>query len=243
MLLETALWCLLSMALCRTTAAGADEPKTADELVAKHIEALGGRKMLDAVKTMRITGKSSFGTGSIESATVIEFKRPQKVRMEMSHKGTTAVQTCDGTTGWVIMSSADKSAPARKMPPEVIELMREQADFRGALVDHRDKGYRIELAGKAEVSGSACYRLKVTKAGGVVQHHFLDAESFLVVQVKGKRKSRGGENEYTVTFGDYRNVDGLQVAHSIQGGLLTGDMIVQKVELNVELPDARFRKP
>ncbi len=242
-LLGTLLSSMLLMAMCGPTEAGAEEPKTADELVAKHIEALGGRKKLDAVKTMRITGKSSFGKGSIENPTVIEFKRPGKVRIEASHKGATAVQTCDGTTGWFTMSSADKAAPAKKMPQAVIELTKEQADFRGALVDYGNKGYRIELAGKAEVNGSECYRLKVTKAGGVVEHYFLDAESFLVVQIKGKRRFRGSENEYTVTLGDYRDVEGLQVAHSIQGGPLTGDMIVQKAEINVELPDERFGKP
>ena len=206
---------LLSITLFRPAAVGAEKPQTADELVARHIEALGGPAKLDSIQTIRITGKSSFGTGSTKSRTVIEFKRPQKLRMDMTHEGKTIVQVLDGSTGWVIMSSAGKPTPV-PMPPDVIELMKDQADLRGALVDHRDKGYRIELSGKAEVNGSECHRLEVTKADGAVEHYFLDAESFLLVQVQGKRKFRGGENEYTILFGDYRDVDGLKVAHSLQ---------------------------
>lgn len=236
------LWPVLSIALCWQVEAGADEPKTADELIAKHLDALGGPEKLAAAKTMRITGKSSFGSGAIKNATVFEYKRPQKLRMQMSQNERNIVQAVDGTTGWVTMSSKSKIAPGN-LPPDVVEMMRDQADFRGALVDYKDKKYRIELAGKAEANGSKCHKLKVTKPSGVVEHYFLDAKSFLVVQIKGKRKFRSGEKEYTVTLGDYREVDGLMVAHSIKGGLLTGDMTVQKVELNVELPDARFRKP
>ena len=233
---------LLSITLFWPVTVSADEPKTADELLARHIEAIGGSTKLDSIKTMRVTGKSSFGTGSTKSRTVIEFKRPQKLRMDMTHERKTIVQVLDGSTGWLIMSSADKPAPV-PLPAEVTEMMKDQCDFRGALVDHKKKGHRIELLGKQEVNGSDCYRLEVTKAGGAADDYYLDATSFLIVRVEGKRKVRGGERAYAVNFGDYRDVDSLKVAHSIRGDGLTGDMNVEKVELNVELPDSRFKKP
>jgi len=239
---RAALPVLLSIAFFCPPEVGADEPKTAEELVARHIEALGGPTKLDSITTVRIEGKSSFGTGSTNSRTEILFKRPQKLHMDMTHEGKTIIQGFDGSTGWAVMTSAGQRTPI-PVSPDVIELMKDRADLRGPLVDHEAKGYRIALSAKTEINGSECYGLRVTKAGGAVEHYFLDAKSFLIVQVKGKRKSRGGEKEYTINFGDYRDVDGLMVAQTVQGDGLTGDMTVERVELNLLIPDSLFRKP
>ena len=67
--------------LCWTVSADASEPKTAAEVVAKHIEAMGGHKKLEAVKTARMTGKSVVPSG-MEVPMVIECKKPNKIRME-----------------------------------------------------------------------------------------------------------------------------------------------------------------
>ena len=58
----------------------ADEPTTADEVIAKYIKAIGGRDKIDAIKTVRATGKMM--QGPMEIPMVIEQKRPQKIRTD-----------------------------------------------------------------------------------------------------------------------------------------------------------------
>jgi len=215
--------------------ANADEPKTADEVIAKHIEAIGGREKLDSVKSMRMTGKSLAG-GGIEIPITIEFKRPNKVHIEFT------VQAFDGKTGWFIIPFMGKTDP-EKMPPDMVEMIEDQADLDGPLVDYKKKGHKVELVGKDDVEGSETYKLKVTKKSGNTEYHFLDTEYFVLIQTKGKRKFQGTEIEFTIKYGDYKEVDGLLLAHSIRQGGMGGDMTFEKVELNADIPDDRFTMP
>lgn len=230
--------------LCCPAVVGADEPKTADDVIAKYIEAIGGREKLDSVKSMRVTGKTVVG-GGMEAPLTVEFKRPNKVRVEFSFQGMTGVQAFDGETGWSIMPFMGRTDP-EKMPPDQLKMIDDQADMDGPLVDYKKKGHEVELVGKDDIEGTEAYKLKITKKDGAVEYHFLDAEYFLPIQVKGKYKMQGTELEYTVVPGDYKEVNGLLFAHSIEqrmGAMGGTTMTFEKVEINVKLDDDRFTMP
>ena len=53
MVRNAALWMLFCVPMYWQVPAGADEAKTADEVIAKYIEAIGGREKIDAVKSMK----------------------------------------------------------------------------------------------------------------------------------------------------------------------------------------------
>jgi outer membrane lipoprotein-sorting protein len=235
---------LFLVPLCCPAVVGAGEPKTADDVIAKYIEAIGGREKLDSVKTIRMTGKM-IGMGGMEIPNTIETKRPNKVRFEFTFQGMTGVRAFDGETGWSIMPFMGKTEP-EKMPPDQIKQIDDQADMDGPLVDYKKKGHEVELVGKEDIEGTEAYKLKVTKKGGEVEYHFLDAEYFLPIQTKGKYKMQGTELEYTVVPGDYKEVGGLLYAHSMEqrmGAMGGTTMTVDKIELNVKLDDNRFTMP
>ncbi len=77
----------------------AAEPKNADEVIAKYLQALGGREKLAAIKTMRIKGKVVVGSGAMEMEMplLMELKRPGKMRSENTVQGHTMIQGYDGT--------------------------------------------------------------------------------------------------------------------------------------------------
>lgn len=220
-------------------------PETVDEILAKHVEAMGGLKKLEAVKTMKMTGKMMFG-GGMEAPMTIEFKRPNKVRIEFTFQGMTGIQAFDGKTGWIVMPFMGKTDP-EKMPPDQVKEIEDQADFEGPLVNYKKKGHKVELEGKDEIEGAEVYKLKVTKKNGDVELYYLDAEYYLIVQMKGKRKFQGTEIEYEVSMGDYKEIDGLMFPHSIEpkmGGAPGGAaMTFDKIDLGVDISDERFAMP
>lgn len=234
---------LLGLA-CAARPVAADELKTADEIVAKYIQAIGGREKMDAIKTIKSTGKSVF-QGGMEASLAIEFKRPNKVRIEFTFQGMTGTQAFDGESGWFIMPFTGKTDP-EKMSPDQVKEMESQADFDGPLVDYQKKGHKLELMGKDEAEGSSAYKLKVTKKNGDVEYHFLDAEQFLPIKVAGKREFQGMQMDYEVAFGDYKAVAGMLFAHSIRqkaGQMGENTMIFEKVEANAPIEDERFVMP
>lgn len=237
---KTFVWALLA----GLTAAAASA-QTADELIAKHIQARGGMDKIKAVKSMRMSGKMTLGQG-IEAPFTLEMARPKKMHMEFTLQGMTGIQVYDGTNGWSVMPFMGKKDP-EPVAGDDLKEMDEQADLDGPLVDYKDKGSQVELAGKADVEGAPAYKLKVTKKTGDVEYHYLDAEQYLEVKVEGKRKVRGQEMEGETTFGDYKQVEGLTFPFSMQSkqkGAPAGmTMTVDKIEVNPEVAASRFEKP
>jgi len=75
--------------------------QTADELIAKNIQAKGGIDKIKAIKSVRITEKFDGGGGFTAKAAQIN-SRPNLVRETFALQGMTAVQAYDGSTGWQI---------------------------------------------------------------------------------------------------------------------------------------------
>lgn len=238
-MLRKALQGLVAGALLAAPAAA----QTVDELIAKSYEARGGLDKLKAVQSVRMTARMTMGP--MELPIVIEMKRPARVRVDITVQGTAAVQAYDGTTAWGISPMGTGQAEA--LPAEQAKEMADQADIDGALADYKAKGHQVELVGKEKVEGSDAYRLKVTKKDGDVEHHFLDAESYLPIRVEAKRTIRGTEIEGESTIGDYKEAGGLLWPYSIQNGAKgrpeKQNLTVEKIEINPAIDDARFTMP
>jgi outer membrane lipoprotein-sorting protein len=220
--------------------------QTVDELIAKNLEARGGLDKLKAVKTLRLSGKMTMGPG-MEAPVILELKRPNSVRMEFTFQGMTGVQAYDGASGWMITPFGGKTDP-EPMSPEDARDAEEQSDLDGPLVDYKSKGHTVELVGKEKVEGSDAYKLKVTLKNGTVNYTYLDADSYLTIREESRRTVRGSEVEVESTIGDYKDVGGgLLMPHSIENGTKgqpqKQNILVEKVELNPPLDDARFKMP
>jgi len=219
--------------------------QTADEIVEKHLQAMGGKDKLKAVQSERISGKMVMGQG-MEAPFTLEMSRPNKMRMEFTIQGMTGVQAFDGKSGWAVMPFMGKKDP-EPMSADDVKQLEEQADMDGILVDYKDKGHQVESLGKVDVEGTPAYKLKVTQKSGDVVYAYIDAEQFLQLKQAAKTKVRGQEIESETTFGDFKKVDGLvfpfsieQKAKGMPGGMT---LTVPKIEVNPSLTGDRFAMP
>jgi outer membrane lipoprotein-sorting protein len=219
--------------------------QSVDEIIAKYAAAMGGLDKLKAVKTARMTGKMTLGPG-IEAPVVVELKRPNAMRMDITVQGMTGTQAYDGTIGWSLMPFQGSKTP-QQMSADDVKMAQEQADMDGPLLDYKAKGHTVELVGKDKVEGADAYKLKVTMKTGDVRFIYIDAEHFLQLKEEGKRKIQGAEVETETIVGDYKAVDGLMFPHSMDSGQKGSPqrqkMVIEKIELNVPIDDARFKMP
>ena len=229
-------------ALLLTAAAPAP---TVDEIVARNVAARGGKPALSAVRTVRMTGRALGGPGR-EAIVRREVARPGRIRTEFVFQGTTGVYVWDGTTGSRV-SPLDGSLEAEPLPAEAAALSAEQADLDGPLVDWRSKGHSVELVGSAALPGGAAHELKVTLETGVVRRLFVDAATGQVVKTTSTRTVRGHETEFETLYGDYRETGGVSFPRSIEIGARGRPqrmrIVVESVELNPKIDDARFALP
>ena len=236
------------LVLAAALSAAATPPLTADEIVARHLEARGGAARLATLQSLKITGKALFG-GDDFSLTA-EFaqvrKRPSAIRTEVTLQGLTAIDAYDGKESWSVDPFQGRKDPFRTTADEARGLAQD-ADFEGALIRWREKGHRIRYLGSEDVDGTPAHKLRIALKDGDVQYVYLDPDSFLEIRRVSERTIRGSERVSETDFGSYAQVNGVWIPTSMEsgrkGGPKTQRFTVESVEANVPLDDAVFRFP
>jgi hypothetical protein len=235
---------LVGLAVMGLLPAGAGA-QTVDEILARHIEARGGLEKIKAVRSIRVSGRANAGPGR-DAIVIREIKRPGRIRTEFTIQGMTGVYAFDGERGFEVSPFLGRMDPEPMSPQSALQA-EQQADIDGPLVDWKAKGHAVALAGRDTVEGRVAYRLELTLADGTVRHESIDAESYLLVRTESTRRVRGHERSIVTTFGDYRDVEGLFFAHEIVASAANAarrlKVVVEGVELNPTLDEARFRMP
>ena len=228
---------------------GVAAAETVEEIVAANLEAKGGEEAWMAVETGKMSGTMRMGggaAGAMEMPFTVEFKKPHNIRLEFTMQGMTAVQAFDGETGWAILPFLGKTEP-EEMAEDQVKQLKDQADFEGVLVNYKEKGHTVEFVGQEEVDGTPAFKLKVTRADGDVDFLYLDEEYFVEFKMESTREVQGNEVTVATVLGDYKEVDGLLFAHSMEmafgGGEAQQVITIEKIELGIDLPDDRFAMP
>ncbi len=219
--------------------------ETADEIIQKYVKTVGGMDRIGAVQTLRKTGIFT-GGGGFEAAVVEENKRPAKVRQEFSLQGLTGVNAYDGKNGWKVEPWQGKKDP-EPLGEEELKQIVEDSDFDGPLVNYQQKGNKVEYVGMEEVDGTDSHKLKITTKNGDVRLYYMDTDYFVPIKIELKRMVRGAEREYETELGEYKEVNGWYLPHSIESGV-KGSPFKQKVtwlkiEANAPIADSRFAQP
>jgi hypothetical protein len=219
--------------------------QTADDIIAKYIKTIGGMERIQAVQTLRRTGRFT-GGGGFEAVVVQENKRPNRVREEFSLQGMTGVTAYDGQTGWKIEPWQGKKDPEALSEEELRDIV-EESDFDGPLINYQQKGNRVEFVGMEQVEGTDAFKLKVTLANGDVRYYYMDTDYYVPIKIETKRMIRGAEQEFETSLGDYKAVDGWYLPYSFETGVRGSQdrskITFQRMEANVSIDDGRFARP
>jgi hypothetical protein len=219
--------------------------QTADELIAKNIEARGGIEKIKAIKTLRMTGKFE-GGGGFTASVGQENSRPDLIRQTFALQGMTAVQAYDGATGWQIQPFNGKKDPELMGEDDLRDLLLD-AEFDGPLVDYKEKGSTVEFLGHDVVDGDDALRLKVTLKNGDIIYDYLDPDTFIEFRREIQQFIRGSVRDRVVELGSYKPVAGVMYPFSMSSGPKNHPdaqtTTVQKMEANVTIDPADYALP
>ena len=208
---------------------------TADELIAKNIQARGGIDKLHAISAMHTEGKLRLG-GGLEAKTETFAIAPDKMRFEFTLQGLTAVNAWDGQQGWAIQPFQGRRDPQKTSLDDNKQLI-EGADILGPLVDYKAKGNRVEYLGTEDIDGTDAHKLRVTRKSGDSQVIYLDPDQFLEIRVVDHRMIRGQEQVETTDLGEYEKVDGVYFPFE------QGQIHIEKAEVNGNIDPQLFAFP
>lgn len=232
---------ILACGLLLSLAASA---QTADEIIAKNIQARGGEGALRAFETVRLTGKLTMG--GFHAGYVEEGKRGNKVREETIIQGMAQIQAYDGKTAWQVSPFEGRKDPDLLSEDDRKSLV-EDADIDGQLVNYKNKDHRAEFLGHDSVEGTDCYKIRLTLSNGDARVYYIDADSFLELKVETERNIRGTVRYEETLYGDYEKVNGVYFPMAIEmggkGDSQHAKLTIEKVETNVPLSDSVFAIP
>ena len=220
--------------------------QTADELVAKNIEAKGGMDKIKAIKTVRWTGKAILPGGFV--ATVGQANsRPNLVRETFSIQGMTGVQAYDGNNGWQIQPFGGRKDPQLMGDDDMRDLLID-SDLDGPMVNYKEKGNTVEYLGHDVVDGDDALRLKVTLKNGDILYYYLDPDTYLEIRRETQEFIRGSVRESASELGSYKPVAGVMFPFSIAAGPKNDPtqwqtISVEKIEVNVPIDNSEFAVP
>jgi hypothetical protein len=220
--------------------------QTVDEIIDKHLAAMGGKENIAKLKTLKITSNIEVAPNMKAPMTMIIVNN-KAFRMDLQMQGMTMTQAVYGDSGWAIIPWSGKKE-AERMNSEEIQDSKDQMDIAGALYNYKEKGHKVELLGKEDMEGTEVYKLKLTKKNGNIEYDYLDADSYLTLKETTTHKYKDKEVTGDVIYSDYRKVDGgimfpfgieQREAGSSQGQPLNAD----KVEINVPVDESIFKMP
>jgi outer membrane lipoprotein-sorting protein len=226
-------------AVCALAVSSVAAQQSVDELIAKNLEAKGGLAKLNAVQSMKQV--SQFSMSGMAATMTVYSKRPNRVRQEVKIGGQTVISAFDGVTTWVVNPMVGSSRPIAVTGPQA-DMLREQGDFDGPLVDYKTKGYTVELVGPETLGERKVNHLKLVSPSRQIVHVYLDASTNL----EAKRATEVESLKLEQELGDYRPVDGVMIPFHIRllvNGVPQSEMKVESVQFNVTMDDAIFRMP
>jgi hypothetical protein len=225
------------VAVCFSISAHA---QTVDEIVDKHVTALGGADKLAGVKTLYI--ERSLSVQGMEIPTKSTIVVGKSMRTESSVMGNSMVQVVDGSAGWMVRPAMmGGTGDPEDMPADQVKQQLGQLDPFGALVNYKAKGNTVELVGKEKVDGKDNYHLKVTTKEGQKLDEFLDANTYLVSKVAMDMNGQTGE----IAFSDYKDKDGIKFANTMEMASPQGNLTFStgKITVNGPVDESIFKKP
>lgn len=243
---------LLSAAFLLIIAAPRAKGQTVDDIIAKHITALGGKEKLQSIHSVYIEGVAVMQNGTeIDSKT---WKVKDKFyRQEISFGMGNVVIIVTPQKGW--SSNPRTGGSFQPMTDEQVKALQTQLDPAGPLVDYAAKGSKVELLGKDTVGGKECYKLKLTLASGQDITYSIDPQTYYVLRETrkgggmmggggGGARRGNGNGEFSVDFSDYqKTTDGYIFPYTIVTGSFGAKTSVEKLEVNKPVDEATLSKP
>jgi len=218
-----------------------ETPPTANEVLAKYTEALGGTVAIDKMKTRIMKGTMLASNGATWGYEAYQTA-PDKVYLALATPRQGLIERgFNGQIGW-----EKNRTGVREVHEQDLFSLRRYTDF---FKDLKLQGQftRLNYGGKEQIDGKDVYVLRGQGVDGKGERLYFDVLSGLLLRRITSTPTIVGVIPEQVDFADYRDVDGLKLPFIVKitsiDSFYNATRTLTEIKLNVPVDETKFNKP
>jgi hypothetical protein len=232
----------LSKTLCIAFAATASflsaHAQSVDDIISKHIDAIGGKEKLSQVATTYIQGTlQAMGNNSNYSIYMLNGK---DFLLKADFNGQTLTQCYTDSSGWTI-NPFEGGAPA-PMSSDEYKAAKYQLFFPDIFATYPENGVKAMLMGQQD----STYKIQVTMPDSTQSTYYIDTASYLITQEVGTGFMQGNQVTITNQFSNYQKTDAgiiIPFASNSDFGDFSISRTIDTINFNKPIDSAMFKMP
>ena len=211
--------------------------ETVEEIVSKHIEAIGGKENWAKIKSMRTEGTMKAQGAEVK---IINTQIDKKaLRTDIALMGMTGYSILTDKEGWSYMPFAGQTKP-EPMTADDVKSSQDQLFLQDKFINYKEMGKTLEFIGKEDMDGTECLKLKMTDKDAKETTFFIDPSNYYIIKQTEKIKANGKEMESVATFSNYKKTaEGVVFPMTVSANF--GEMEITKIEINPAIDETIFK--
>lgn len=213
------------------------QAQSLEEIVKKHIDAIGGETNWRKIKSMKMDAVTKANGADIKVSRVVVDKKA--MRMDLDVFGMKGWAIITDKEGWQFMPFQGQTK-YEAMTADDVKSSQDQLQIIDEFITYKDMGKKLELVGKDDMDGVECHKVKLTDKEGVETSYWIDPSNYFIIKSVTKTTANGKEVEATLTYSNYKKHDtGIVMAYSMGGDM--GDIEIQNIEINGTIDEKLFK--
>jgi hypothetical protein len=194
---------LSASVLCSQETSKTQKLPTVQQVMDHYVAAIGGHDAIFKHKSMTVRGKFEVSEKGPSLDRDAYYKDGKMLFEIVLPNGSRYQEGYDGTVAWQL----DPQSGGAISEGNEVKAKQRDADmhYPGRILDYFSS---MEVADVTDFEGHTCYHLKGTNKWGIVNEHFYDTSTGLLIGYRFNSKWRGGPGDENEVFSDYKDFGG-----------------------------------
>lgn len=215
--------------------------QTADEVIQKYTNNLGGLDAFNKITSAKITG--TYSTQGQDLPLTIQIINGKGIRSDVEAMGMAVTNVYFNGKGWKINPFAGATTPTEITGNELNDI-KAQASLANQLMDYKVRGHQVEMSGKETVEGNETYKIKLTnKDDSKVTTYFIATKDYTLIKSVTSREIQGQQMDVESWYSDLKEFGGAKF-YMMRDSKIEGQVFqtvkYDKIELNVTIDEKIF---
>lgn len=214
--------------------------QTADGIIAKYINALGGKEKLESIKSLYMEGNIDANGTPIKIKYWIVNKKA--VRYDYVVNGMTSYNIITNDSGWIFNPMMGQTQ-AQPMTPSLVRSSQPELNPDGLLIDYKEKGYKVSYKGVDDIQGSPAYKIEEKITDSLTNTYYIDTATYYIMRISTSATVDGKHLDMSRDFSNYQKTpDGYIFPMSMGVSMFMGEEIkFTTVKVNTDIDPSVFK--